>query len=306
MSVSRIKFWGVRGSIPTPGEETVVYGGNTACVEVRAADQIIILDAGTGLRPLGRALLTEFADQPMQLTLLLTHTHWDHIQGLPFFRPLYEPRFHLRILGFEGAREGLRAVLSNQMEQPFFPIALNQLPANVEIVELRELEFAVGPVQVRSWRANHPGVCMGYRLITPCGDVVYVPDNELQSGAARSHSAGLPGPPASAPPNGSLIQFVQGAELLIHDAQYDRAEYPAHAGWGHGCVDDVVALALAADVKRLFLFHHDPDHDDRFLARLETHARQLVTGAGRALRVDAAREGIAVELPARTPCAPAT
>jgi len=130
---ARLKFWGVRGSTPAPGPGTVEYGGNTSCLEIRAKGELIILDAGTGLRLLGRQLTEEFGDQPLHLTLLLTHTHWDHIQGLPFFHPLYRPQNRLRILGFEGARHGLSNVLSSQMENPFFPIALRELPANVQI-----------------------------------------------------------------------------------------------------------------------------------------------------------------------------
>jgi len=141
---TRLKFWGVRGSIPTPGPTTVQYGGNTSCVEVRADGQIIILDAGTGLRLLGQQLVAEFDAQPLDATLLLTHTHWDHIQGLPFFMPVYKPQHHLRILGYEGARHGLEVVLAGQMESPFFPIGLREVPANVRIEELKEMKFTVG------------------------------------------------------------------------------------------------------------------------------------------------------------------
>src|SRR4051812_13765624 len=130
-----LQFWGVRGSIPTPGPTTVGYGGNTSCVEVRADGELIILDGGTGLRPLGRHLVQEFNGKPLKLTLLLTHTHWDHIQGLPFFSPFYEPKNHLRILGYEGARRGLQNVLSGQMESPYFPIGLPEVPANIQIEE---------------------------------------------------------------------------------------------------------------------------------------------------------------------------
>src|SRR6266567_1074644 len=174
-----LKFWGVRGSIPTPGPTTVEYGGNTSCVEVRADGQIIILDAGTGLRLLGRELVSEFDNQPLDLTLLLTHTHWDHIQGLPFFLPVYQPQNRLRILGYEGARHGLNNVLTNQMESPFFPIGLREVPANVRIEELKELEFNLGPVQVRACRAHHPGICVGYRLSAGGRSIAFFPDNEL-------------------------------------------------------------------------------------------------------------------------------
>src|SRR5215470_12086495 len=160
----RIKFWGVRGSIPTPGPTTLEYGGNTSCIEVRAGGQIVILDAGTGLRLLGRELLAEFGDKPLSLTLLLTHTHWDHIQGLPFFLPVYQSNNHLRILGYEGARLGLETVLSSQMESPFFPIGLKEVPANIQIEELKDWEFALGEFKAQACYACHPGFCVGYRL----------------------------------------------------------------------------------------------------------------------------------------------
>ena len=146
----RVRFWGVRGSVPTPGPTTLEYGGNTSCIEVRVGNQIIILDAGTGLRLLGKELLREFVDQPLDLTLLLTHTHWDHIQGLPFFMPVYRPQNRLRILGFEGARHGLENVLTGQMESPFFPIGLRDVPANVRIEELTKMGFALGDVEVQA------------------------------------------------------------------------------------------------------------------------------------------------------------
>lgn len=164
-SVTTVRFWGVRGSIPTPGPSTVHYGGNTSCVEVRADGQIIILDAGTGLRLLGLSLVAEFNSKPLDITLLLTHTHWDHIQGLPFFLPVYRANNHLHILGYEGARHGLNNVLTEQMEAPFFPIGLRQVPSNVCIEELKEMSFTVGPVRAKACFAHHPGTCVGYRLL---------------------------------------------------------------------------------------------------------------------------------------------
>lgn len=296
---ARLRFWGVRGSVPTPGHSTVRYGGNTSCVEVRIGKQIIVLDGGTGVRLLGRALAEEFTDQPLSLTLLLTHTHWDHIQGLPFFRPLYDPKNRIDILGYEGARQGLVTILSNQMESPYFPIGLGELPSNMRIEELRDLSFNVGAVRVEACFANHPGVCVGYRLFAGERSLAFFPDNEPRF---RQHAAQRrPGarPPRSAAfdrgEDRKLVDFLRGVDVLIMDAQYDCAEYREHVGWGHGCVDDVVRLALAADAKRLFLFHHDPDHNDAKVASLERHARRLVAAQGGALRVDAACEGLSVD-----------
>jgi phosphoribosyl 1,2-cyclic phosphodiesterase/CheY-like chemotaxis protein len=290
----RLKFWGVRGSTPAPGPSTVEFGGNTSCIEVRAKGELIILDAGTGLRLLGKQLAEEFKDQPLNITLLLTHTHWDHIQGLPFFQPIYQPQNRVRILGYEGARHGLSNVLSSQMENPFFPVALRELPANLQIEELKEMKFSIGRVRVEACFANHPGICVGYRLFTGEASIAFFPDNEphyVPNGgdpkASLEYAQGQ---------ERRIVSFLRGVDILIMDAQYDRAEYEQHMGWGHACLDDVVALAIKAEVKKLFLFHHDPDHDDAKIADMADYARKLVKSLNGKLQVDAAREGLVVEL----------
>ena len=275
-----MKFWGVRGSIPTPGPNTVRYGGNTSCVEVRSGDEIIILDAGTGLRALGQSLLAEFKNQPLNLTLLLTHTHWDHIQGLPFFGPIYDSRCRLRILGCEGARKGLVSALTGQMESTYFPVPFDKLPSNIEIEELKNFNFNIGPVQVRAQRAQSSRPVRRLPAVHARGSVAFFPDTEPRPGGEDRE----------------MIEFLRDADVLILDSQYDAAEYERHAGWGHGCVDDSVALALAAKVKRLCLFHHDPDHSDKQIDALVQHARQLVTRQRAKLKVDAAREGMTIRL----------
>src|SRR4029434_10067564 len=174
----RLKLWGVRGSLPVPGPATIRYGGNTSCVEVRADGEIIVLDAGTGIRALGLALEKELGPETIKLTLLITHTHWDHIQGLPFFPPAYNSKNLIRILGYEGARAGLGAILAGQMETPFFPVKLHQLPSHLAIQELKDMEFYIGKVKVQAKFANHPGICAGYRLFTSAGSIAYMPDNE--------------------------------------------------------------------------------------------------------------------------------
>jgi phosphoribosyl 1,2-cyclic phosphodiesterase len=275
-----IKFWGVRGSIATPGQTTVRYGGNTSCIEVRCGGGIIILDAGTGLRALGQSLLKEFKKKPLNLTLLLTHTHWDHIQGLPFFGPIYNPRCRLRILGCEGARKGLVDALTGQMESTYFPVPFDTLPSNIEIEELKDFNFSIGTVLVRAQRANHPGVCVGYRLLSPEGIVTFFPDTEPRRDSDDSE----------------MLKFVRDSDVLILDSQYDRAEYKKHIGWGHGCVDDSIDLALKANVKKLVLFHHDPDHDDARMDELVKYARNIVKKSKSRLQIEAAREGTEIQL----------
>lgn len=284
---TKVKFWGVRGSIPTPGPTTVFFGGNTSCVELRVDGQLIILDAGSGIRPLGQALAAEFGERPMDLTLLVTHTHWDHIQGFPFFLPAYHARNRVHILGYEGARDGLAATLAGQMESPYFPVALKQMPGNIIIEEVKDLTFQIGATRVEACFSNHPGVCVGYRIFSGSGSVVYLPDNEcFNEHTLTAHGEGLPRTIEE-----KLAKFIANADVLITDAQYSADEYKQHVGWGHGCVDDVVLFAIAGGVKRLYLFHHDPEHDDRTISSMLMHAREVAEAAGSSIRIEAAREG---------------
>ncbi len=274
-----VRFWGVRGSIPTPRPSTVRYGGNTACVEVRVQGEIIVLDAGSGIRLLGETLGKEFGPDPISLTLLVTHTHWDHIQGFPFFAPAYEKQNRIRILGQNSGPEALHGAFLGQMDSRYFPVSLEQMPADIVFEQFDGFEFWLGSVPVRACLTNHPGACVGYRLETPGGGVVFMPD----------HETGGPDEPR-------IVEFLRDAKVFIADAQYDTAESAARQGWGHGCVDEVVALALKAGVKQLYLFHHDPSHDDAFMDALLARARALAQQSGSLLQVDAAREGDEIRL----------
>jgi phosphoribosyl 1,2-cyclic phosphodiesterase/CheY-like chemotaxis protein len=290
---ARLKFWGVRGSIPTPGPTTTQYGGNTSCLELRADGELIVLDAGSGIRPLGTSLKKEFGNRPIHLSLLISHTHWDHIQGFPFFAPAYNPNNQVRILAFEGARKGLEATLASQMESPYFPISMQQMPGNLYVQELKDMEFDVGEVRIKASFMNHPGICVGFRIETSGGSICYLPDNEL---FRRLRTSGASDTAFAERQDQKLIEFIRDCDAAIMDSQYDCEEYPDHVGWGHSCIDDTVDVAIKAGVKHLYLFHHDPDHDDAHITKMLRGAREQAKECGSKMIIDAACEGMEIVL----------
>ncbi len=294
-----VRFWGVRGSIPTPGPETAHYGGNTSCVEMRVNGKLVILDAGSGLRALGVELMKEFGKKALDITLLLTHTHWDHIQGFPFFAAAYNPKNKVRVLGYEGSSKCIETCFSVQMENPFFPIRLTQMPGNLNFELQEEMQFELGDVKVFAHFTNHPGVTVAYRIESGKSKVIYMPDHEAYS-RMRLHSAKAPEAVAevasfSQAEEDRLQTFLQGADVLIMDSQYTPEEYESHIGWGHSCFEDSVSTAIKAGIKKFFLFHHDPTHSDEAISRMVARARKLVTEHKSDLIVESAREGMNFE-----------
>jgi phosphoribosyl 1,2-cyclic phosphodiesterase len=293
-SPTRLKFWGTRGSIAVPGPATLHYGGNTTCVELRADGEIIVLDAGSGIRSLGIALEKEFGGQPINLSLLITHAHWDHIQGLPFFAPAYENKNEIHVRGYDGVDTSFGRIMAEPMKAPFFPIAMRELSARMDVKKLTEMEFSAGKVRVRARFVNHPGVCAGYRLFTSAGSIAFLPDHEpygFLHSVRPNHMSAEQTKKVAAEERNSLVEFLRGSDILILDAQYTDAEYETHIGWGHGSLSSAVSLALDAGVHKLLLFHHDPGHDDAMVDAMVNDARRLIRESGKKLDADGAREG---------------
>jgi diguanylate cyclase (GGDEF)-like protein len=283
-----VRFWGTRGSIASPGDRTTRYGGNTSCVELRAPDgTIIVLDCGTGARELGHHLL-QTLPQPLRLHLFIGHTHWDHIQGFPFFVPAFVPGAELNVYAPLGFQQSLEEAMAGQMEYSYFPVKLRDLRSRIHFTELEEGFFRVGGVLVETQYLNHTAPTIAYRLSAGGATIAYVTDHE----------------PFWKPDHGELhhpgdqrhVAFMHEADLVIHDAQYTEDEYRGRLGWGHATPDYAVDVCLAARVKRLALFHHDPTHDDTQMAAIEANARKRVADRGGALEVFAARESMTLDI----------
>ena len=273
----RVTFHGVRGSIPTPGASTVRYGGNTVCVEARLNDgTLVVLDAGTGIRELGKQLIRERHAAPIHL--LITHGHWDHIIGLPFFGPLYMKDTHLVL-------HAVTALAAERTRDPIifdgehFPVRFTDLPARVEHDETLS-DLRIGSAHVRHIELNHPGSCVGFRIDDDDGtSLCYLTDNEL-------YPPGTPTTSAS-----DLARFAAGASLLVHDAQYLPSDMPAKRGWGHSVVDQVLALGKDAGARVLALHHHEPERDDDALDRIAADADAWTREHATAMKAIVAREG---------------
>jgi phosphoribosyl 1,2-cyclic phosphodiesterase len=275
-----IRLWGTRGSLASPGPETARYGGNTSCVEVGATDgTVLVLDAGTGIRALGAVL----GPACRRVDVLLTHLHMDHIQGLGFFAPLFEPGVEVHLWGPTRGPLGLRGHLARYLSPPLFPVHLREVPTLV-LHDVPAGEFVIGGLGVTAAPVCHPGATVGYRIAGDAGVVAYLPDHEP--------ALGVPHFPL-APEWTSGFELARGADLLIHDAQYTRDEYATHVGWGHSAIDDAIAFAALARVKRLVTFHHDPSHDDD---EVECITLAAIRAAAPAFPVIAGAEGDAFDL----------
>jgi len=297
----RLKFWGVRGSIPTPGPTTVKYGGNTTCMqligdnEIPINGEILIIDAGTGIRELGLELLN--LPKPLKINLLITHTHMDHINGFPFFIPAFIPGTKIDIYGPLHYEKRLEEIFAGQMDYSYFPISTAQLAAELNYHELNEGEFELGNLHVTTHYMNHPVLTLGYKVTDGKKTFTYTGDHEpyfdIIGDAANDEVDKDDEEDVKAiveQQNKRLIEFFSGADTLVCDAAYTPEEYQTHRGWGHSSTDHVVDWAVEAGVKKLVLFHHEPTHNDQQLEEMESYAREKIKNTGAELEVTTARE----------------
>ena len=271
----RIKFWGVRGSIPTPQPENLRYGGNTSCVEVRVGKSTFVFDCGTGFRSLGQQLHREFKDRAIVAHVFVSHFHWDHIQGIPFFRPLYDDAENRFMFHSSSRNRSLKQVMDEQMAAPYFPVNVSEMKAHQAFYELEPGPIQLGDVSLQTTWLNHPQGCLGFRLETKEGVFVYATDNE----------------PGDVEFDKCVRRLAAGADVLIYDSQYLPEEYEAQRrGWGHSHWREAINVVMESGAKELILYHHDPEHDDRCIDRVVQEARNYYP------KVRAAAEGMEITL----------
>lgn len=298
----KLKFWGVRGSIPTPGKHTVRYGGNTPCLELRLDDdKLIILDAGTGIRNFGDDLINN--GESVKAYLLITHPHWDHIQGFPFFKPAFISGNELTIIGTERPEKSLSEIISEQMNRIYFPVQLRELKAKINFIPIREEgEMNIFEAKVRTLYVNHPGFTVAYRLEYNGKVLIYVSDNEPYDRAAAASLSNFEQfvkekyNSHTGDPNQRVFDFCNGADVLIHDATYTPEEYIDRVGWGHSHYLFTLRVAAEANVKRLYLFHHDQNHSDEKVDDILKKCKKEVKTRGYKFECEAAAENMVISI----------
>ncbi len=297
----KLKIWGCRGSIPTPGKDTVRYGGNTPCVELKLDDNnLIILDSGTGIKNLGNYLIRK--GESTRAYIMITHPHWDHIQGFPFFKPLFISGNEFTIVVSGAKTKTLEQIVADQMDRVYFPVRLSELKANIKFLQVGEEEFKVYDATVKTIYVNHPGFTLGYRISFNNKTVVYISDNEPFDREITPYLFNwekevverfekIPGDP-----NKRIFEFVKGADLLIHDTTYTPEEYVEKVGWGHSHYLFTLRVAHEGGVKRLLLFHHDHTHTDSMLDQIFEHCKNELKKKKYKFNLLIAAEGMEIEI----------
>ncbi|MCL1927790.1 MAG: MBL fold metallo-hydrolase [Treponema sp.] len=301
-----VRIWGDRGSIPCPGKNTVIYGGNTSCLEIRADEKLVIVDLGTGIKPLGDFLMTnDFKKKgSVDVDIFISHTHWDHIMGFPMFTPIFMPTTRMRIRGPASYEdETLEQIIGAQLTYRYWPVRISELSAHIEYAQIKETSIDLGDgLQVTTKYLNHPILCLGYRFEYKGKSIITAYDNEPfrnlfptdPEDPGYDEDAAREGEEAAKEENEKLLHFFQNADILIHDTQYTAAEYKKHLGWGHSSYEHAINTANKAKVKKLVLFHHDPNRTDEQLRNLEYYYQKRITGKTN-MQIMMAREGLTVE-----------
>jgi len=300
-----VYFWGVRGSIPCPGHSTVEFGGNTTCLELRIEDKLIIIDLGTGVKPLGDKLMgTDFKKGPLDIDIFISHTHWDHIMGFPMFAPIFIPGTKMRIRGPVSYNDdSLASIIGDQLSYRYWPVRQSELAAKIEYQELKETTVSMdNGLWVTTKYMNHPILCLGYRFEYKGKSIVTAFDHEPYRNLfptdpedpSFNEEAAHDGEAAAKEENQRILNFIKGADILIHDTQFTSAEYEKRLGWGHSSYKVGVNAALQAGVKKLVFFHHDPSATDKFLKTIEQKYQNELRGKSK-LEVVMAREGLRLD-----------
>ena len=269
-------LWGTRGSIPTSGPQFIRHGGNTSCMEFQYEGERIIFDAGSGIRDLGQCLMK---GSHRKIHLFITHTHWDHIQGFPFFAPAYHPDFDITIYGAKGFGKDLESLFKGQLDQDYFPVQMDDMHANLTFKHLEGDPIRLGDITIKWAFTQHPGATVGYRIEVNGRSIVYIPDNEFLEGYLGSpHEIDIDSEVIK--PYRDIVDFASGADLLLHEAQYTQEEYVSKIRWGHSSVANACKLVKLANPKRWIVIHHDPMHNDDFLLEKLNSTRQLLQELG--------------------------
>jgi len=276
-----LTLWGTRGSTPTPGAHFLRHGGQTSCMGITTQNTVCVLDAGSGIRDLGLELMKS---NIRDVHLFITHTHWDHIQGFPFFSPAYDPSFKITVYGAQGFGKDLKSLFSGLLDRDYFPVQMENMRAWLNFVQLGPEPVELPGMRVTWEFANHPGATVGYKVDLGETKIAWVPDNEFLEGYTGSPDL-ISADHERVAPFQKMIEFLSGADWLMHEAQYTNEEYPTHIGWGHSSLSNACLLARLARVRRWTVIHHDPAHDDCFLESKLNLTRQLLERVGHPIPV---------------------
>jgi phosphoribosyl 1,2-cyclic phosphodiesterase len=302
MSSAYLRFWGVRGSYAAPFASHLKVGGNTSCVEIRTDSHILICDAGTGIIPFGNEIMKQ--NDIRELAVILTHYHWDHVCGLPFFVPAFSPDWKINFFGPGADSAEVEEHFAAQMRAPYFPVGTETWLADVNYIVPKKDGFKHGPIKIQYSNVHHPGATFGYRIEVNDKKIIYISDNEckfieksinkrneeLNEEERELYKAMIE------EEHQTELKLLSDSDILIHDAQYTPEDYDTKQGWGHSCYVDTINMAIDAGVKALYLYHHDPNYDDEAINSIDKNAQQIVKERNSSMKCYIAKEGISIEL----------